>query len=177
MTYKKYTKGFEFCWIEDFPFFKLDSHSGKLDFNHNPFSKLHTNDWGDHLSQDELLKIKAYQFDIVCNGYELGSGALRNHSADMLYKLFEMVGYDQAYVDQKFNALLTGLKFGAPPHGGIALGVDRIIMLLSGKSSIREVVAFPVNQNGIDHLMKAPNTLDNDFLMDLGIVVNNDDKK
>ena len=146
--------GYEFCWIVDFPMYELDEDSGKIEFSHNPFS----------MPQGELealntldpLDIKAWQYDVVCNGYELSSGAVRNHRPDILYRAFEIVGYSAEEVDERFGALGRAFKLGAPPHAGIAPGIDRIVMLLADEPNIREVIAFPMNQRAEDLLMGAP---------------------
>jgi len=149
---------FKFCWVVDFPYFELDD-DGKIEFSHNPFSMpqggmeaLEAAE-GD---QEKLLALKAYQYDIVCNGIELSSGAIRNHKPDLMYKAFGMAGYDEATVDKEFGGMISAFKLGAPPHGGIAPGVDRIIMLLADEPNIREVIAFPMNQKAEDLLMGAP---------------------
>lgn len=161
---------FKFCWIVDFPYFEWDDKAQKIDFSHNPFSMpqggleaLATS------SKDELLSIKAWQYDLVCNGVELSSGAIRNHLPEIMYRAFEIAGYDRAVVENRFGAMLQAFRFGAPPHGGLAPGLDRMIMLLCDVSSIREVVAFPVNGNAEDLLMKAPSEVSQHQLDDLYI--------
>ncbi|PHS77026.1 MAG: aspartate--tRNA ligase [Robiginitomaculum sp.] len=149
---------FKFCWIVDFPMFEWDEDNKKIDFSHNPFSMpqggmevLQAAD-----TNEKILDILAYQYDIVCNGIELSSGAVRNHRPDIMYKAFEMAGYDQAAVDTEFAGMITAFKYGAPPHGGIAPGIDRIVMLLAGAENIREVIVFPMNGSAQDLMMNAP---------------------
>ena len=144
---------FKFCWIVDFPMYELDD-DGKVEFSHNPFSM--PQGGMDDLLNKNPLDILAYQYDIVCNGVELSSGAVRNHSPELMIKAFEIAGYDQSVVESKFPALYKAFQFGAPPHAGIAPGVDRIIMLLADEPNIREVIAFPMNQKAEDLLMSAP---------------------
>jgi aspartyl-tRNA synthetase len=145
---------YRFCWIVDFPMFEKDEETGQTIFSHNPFS-MPQGGMEALLTQDPLT-IKAFQYDIVCNGIELSSGAIRNHRPDIMYKAFEIAGYDNSVVDEKFGGMIRAFKFGAPPHGGIAPGVDRIVMLLANEPNIREVIAFPMNQNAQDLLMQAP---------------------
>lgn len=145
---------FRFCWIVDFPMFEKDEETGQIVFSHNPFSM--PQGGLDALLNKDPLTIKAYQYDIVCNGVELSSGAIRNHLPEIMYKAFEIAGYDKSVVDEKFGGMIRAFKFGAPPHGGIAPGIDRIVMLLANERSIREVIAFPMNQNAQDLLMKSP---------------------
>jgi aspartyl-tRNA synthetase len=149
---------FAFCWVVDYPMFELDEVSKKIQFSHNPFSMPQ----GDihKINFDKPLEIKAYQYDIVCNGIELSSGAIRNHIPDLMYKLFAIAGYNKKQVDEKFSGMINALSYGAPPHGGIAPGIDRIIMLLAGEKNIREVTLFPLNQNAQDLLMGAPSEVD-----------------
>lgn len=162
---------FKFCWVVDFPFYELNEETGKLDFSHNPFSM--PQGGLDALlnakSQEDLLKINAYQYDIVCNGIELSSGAIRNHKPDLMYKAFELVGYSAEVVDEKFGGMIRAFKFGAPPHGGVAPGIDRIVMLIADEPNIREVIAFPLNQKAEDLLMNAPSNVDEKQLRELGI--------
>jgi aspartyl-tRNA synthetase len=163
------SKRFEFCWIVDFPMFEYDEDNKKVDFSHNPFS----------MPQGELealetrdpLDILAYQYDIVCNGVELSSGAIRNHKPEIMYKAFEIAGYSQQDVDTNFAGMINAFKFGAPPHGGSAPGVDRIVMLLADEPNIREVVLFPMNQKAEDLMMGAPATVTLKQLRELNIRV------
>ncbi len=163
---------FAFCWVVDYPMFELDEVSKKIQFSHNPFSMPQ----GDihKINFDKPLEIKAYQYDIVCNGIELSSGAIRNHIPDLMYKLFAIAGYNKKQVDEKFSGMINALSYGAPPHGGIAPGIDRIIMLLAGEKNIREVTLFPLNQNAQDLLMGAPSEVEEKQLKELNIKV---DKK
>jgi aspartyl-tRNA synthetase len=150
---------FEFCWITDFPLYTLNEQTGKIDFNHNPFSMPQggLQALENAKTQQELLSLKAFQYDIVCNGIELSSGAIRNHKLELLYKVFEIAGYDKTEVDKKFGSLTSAFQFGAPAHGGIAPGIDRIVMLIAGAANLREITAFPMNQQAEDILMRAPN--------------------
>lgn len=145
---------YRFCWIVDFPMFEKDEETGQTQFSHNPFS-MPQGGMEALLNQDPLT-INAYQYDIVCNGVELSSGAIRNHRPDIMYKAFEIAGYEPSVVDEKFGGMMKAFKFGAPPHGGIAPGVDRMVMLLANEPNIREVICFPMNQNAQDLLMQAP---------------------
>jgi aspartyl-tRNA synthetase len=158
---------FAFCWIVDYPMFERDEITNKIKFSHNPFSmpqgKLNETDL------DNPLDILAYQYDIVCNGIELSSGAIRNHKPDLMYKLFSIAGYDKSEVDEKFSGMINALSFGAPPHGGIAPGIDRIVMLLANEKNIREVTMFPMNQNAQDLMMKAPSEVSEDQLKELNL--------
>ena len=158
---------FAFCWIVDYPMYEIDDKSGKIKFSHNPFSMPQ----GDisKLNFDNPLEIKAYQYDIVCNGIELSSGAIRNHIPSLMYKLFSAAGYDYKSVDEKFSGMINALSYGAPPHGGIAPGVDRIIMLLANEKNIREVTMFPLNQNAQDLMMNAPSNVEDEQLKELNI--------
>lgn len=145
---------FEFCWVVDFPMYEYNEETKKIDFSHNPFS-MPQGGLEALLTQDPLT-IKAFQYDIVCNGVELSSGAIRNHLPDVMYKAFEIAGYSQHAVEQKFGGMLNAFKYGAPPHGGCAPGIDRIVMLLANEPNLREIVAFPMNQQAQDLLMQAP---------------------
>jgi aspartyl-tRNA synthetase len=145
---------FRFCWITDFPMYELDETTGKVEFSHNPFSM--PQGGMKALETQDPLTIKAFQYDIVCNGVELSSGAIRNHLPEIMYKAFAIAGYSQEEVEARFGGMLNALKFGAPPHGGSAPGIDRIVMLLAEEPNIREVVAFPMNQKAEDLLMQAP---------------------
>ncbi len=163
---------FAFCWVIDYPMFEFNDITKKIEFSHNPFSMPQ----GDitKLDLDNPLSIKAYQYDIVCNGIELSSGAIRNHLPDLMYKLFSVAGYDKKQVDEKFSGMINALSYGAPPHGGIAPGIDRIVMLLADEKNIREVTLFPLNQNAQDLLMGAPSEVDEKQLKELNIKI---DKK
>ena len=160
-------KKFAFCWIIDYPMYELDEKTKKIKFSHNPFS----------MPQGELsnldfskpLEIKAFQYDIVCNGVELSSGAIRNHLPELMYKLFAVAGYDKKQVKEKFSGMLNALSYGAPPHGGIAPGLDRIVMLLANEKNIREITLFPMNQNAEDLMMGAPSEVDSKQLKELGL--------
>ncbi len=158
---------FAFCWIVDYPMFELDNTTNKIKFSHNPFSMPQ----GDikNINFEKPLDIKAYQYDIVCNGVELSSGAIRNHIPDLMYKLFAIAGYDKKEVDEKFSGMINALSYGAPPHGGIAPGIDRMVMLLANEKNIREVTMFPMNQNAQDLMMKAPSSVSDQQLKELGI--------
>ena len=148
---------FAFCWIVDYPMYEIDNQTNKIKFSHNPFSMPQ----GDinKINFEKPLEILAYQYDIVCNGIELSSGAIRNHIPDLMYKLFDVAGYSKSDVDQKFSGMINALSYGAPPHGGIAPGIDRIIMLLANEKNIREVTMFPMNQNAQDLMMNAPSSV------------------
>ena len=158
---------FAFCWIVDYPMFERDENSKKIVFSHNPFSMPQGNI--KDLNFDKPLDIKAYQYDIVCNGVELSSGAIRNHIPELMYKLFSVAGYSKREVDEKFRGMINALSYGAPPHGGIAPGIDRIVMLLANKQNIREITLFPMNQNAQDLMMNAPSEVDKKQLQELGI--------
>ena len=157
----------EMCWIVDFPMFEADEETGKIDFSHNPFSMPQGE--LDALETKDPLDILAWQYDIVCNGVELSSGAIRNHRPDIMYKAFEIAGYSQADVDANFSGMINAFKFGAPPHGGSAPGVDRIVMLLADEPNIREVVVFPMNQKAEDLMMGAPAPVSEKQLKELSI--------
>ena len=162
---------FAFCWIVDYPMFEKDEVTNKIEFSHNPFSMPQGN-----LNEENFekpLDILAYQYDIVCNGIELSSGAIRNHKPELMYKLFSIAGYDKKQVDEKFSGMINALSYGAPPHGGIAPGIDRIVMLLANEKNIREVTMFPMNQNAQDLMMKAPSDVSEDQLKELGIAIKN----
>ena len=160
---------FTFCWIVDYPMFEIDEKTNKIKFSHNPFSMPQ----GDikNINLSKPLEVKAYQYDIVCNGVELSSGAIRNHIPELMYKLFAVAGYDKKVVDEKFSGMINALSYGAPPHGGIAPGIDRIIMLLAGEKNIREVIMFPMNQNAQDLMMKAPSTVSDEQLKELNLLI------
>ena len=160
---------FRFCWIVDFPMYEYDEESKKIDFSHNPFSM--PQGGMDALESKDPLDILAWQYDIVCNGVELSSGAIRNHRPDIMYKAFEIAGYDRATVDAEFAGMINALKYGAPPHGGSAPGVDRIVMLIADEPNIREVVLFPMNQKAEDLMMQAPGPVSAAQLKELNIRV------
>ncbi len=162
---------FAFCWIVDYPMFEKDELTNKIEFSHNPFSMPQ----GD-LSEKNFenpLDILAYQYDIVCNGIELSSGAIRNHKPELMYKLFSIAGYDKNQVNEKFSGMINALSYGAPPHGGIAPGIDRIVMLLANEKNIREVTMFPMNQNAQDLMMNAPSEVNPDQLKELNLALKN----
>lgn len=161
---------FRFCWIVDFPMYEKDEDTGKIDFSHNPFSM--PQGGMDDFDTKDLLDILAYQYDIVCNGYELSSGAIRNHKPEIMEKAFEAVGYGKAVLEEKFGGMLKAMQYGAPPHGGIAPGIDRIVMLLADQHNIREVTVFPTNNAGEDLMMGAPSNVDEAQLKDLHIKLN-----
>jgi aspartyl-tRNA synthetase len=158
---------FKFCWIVDYPMFEFDEKLGKVDFSHNPFSMPQGE--MEALETKDPLDILAYQYDIVCNGIELSSGAIRNHRPEIMYKAFEIAGYDKSVVDDKFRGMINAFKYGAPPHGGIAPGIDRIVMLLAGEENLREVTMFPMNQQAEDLMMGAPSEADPHHLRELFI--------
>jgi aspartyl-tRNA synthetase len=160
---------YKFCWIVDFPMYELNEETGKIEFSHNPFSM--PQGGLDALNNQDPLTIKAFQYDIVCNGYELSSGAIRNHQPAIMYRAFEIAGYGQEEVETRFKALINALKYGAPPHGGIAPGIDRIVMLLADEVNLREVIMFPMNQNAEDLMMNAPSTVRPQQLKELHIQV------
>ena len=164
---------FEFCWIVDFPMYEWDESNKKIDFSHNPFSM--PQGGLESLENMDPLDIKAFQYDIVCNGIELSSGAIRNHRPDILIKAFQIAGYDKGEVEKRFGAMSSAFKYGAPPHGGIAPGIDRIVMLLTGVNNIREIIAFPMNQQAQDVLMGAPSMITDDQLNDLSIKIDQGD--
>jgi aspartyl-tRNA synthetase len=158
---------FRFCWIVDFPMYERDEDTGKIDFSHNPFSM--PQGGLEALETEDPLTIKAYQYDIVCNGVELSSGAIRNHRPDVMFKAFEIAGYTPEHVEKHFGGMLNAFRYGAPPHGGSAPGIDRIVMLLADERNIREVVAFPMNQQAQDLLMQAPSEVAPERLRELHI--------
>ncbi len=160
---------FSFCWIVDYPMYELDEQTKNIKFSHNPFSMPQGE--VDKLNFKNPLEIKAFQYDIVCNGVELSSGAIRNHIPELMYKLFSIAGYDKKQVEEKFSGMLNALSYGAPPHGGIAPGIDRIVMLLAGEKNIREVTLFPMNQNAQDLMMKAPSEVEAKQLKELGVKI------
>tara|TARA_B100000029_G_scaffold215406_1_gene213230 strand:+ start:56 stop:1849 length:1794 start_codon:yes stop_codon:yes gene_type:complete len=160
---------YAFCWITDYPMFELDKETSKINFSHNPFSMPQ----GDlnNIDLSKPLDLKAYQYDIVCNGVELSSGAIRNHIPELMYKLFSIAGYDKNIVDKKFSGMINALSYGAPPHGGIAPGIDRIVMLLANEKNIREVTMFPMNQNAQDLMMNAPSDVGEKQLKELNLKI------
>ncbi len=158
---------FAFCWVVDYPMFEKDELTNKIEFSHNPFSMPQGE--SDKINFDKPLDILAYQYDIVCNGIELSSGAIRNHIPELMYKLFSIAGYTKNDVDEKFSGMINALSYGAPPHGGIAPGIDRIVMLLANEKNIREVTMFPMNQNAQDLLMNAPSEVSDKQLKELNI--------
>ena len=160
---------FAFCWVVDYPMFEKNDQTNKIEFSHNPFSMPQ----GDikKLNFEKPLDMLAYQYDIVCNGIELSSGAIRNHIPELMYKLFAIAGYDKDQVDEKFSGMINALSYGAPPHGGIAPGIDRIIMLLANEKNIREVTMFPMNQNAQDLMMNAPSSIDDKQLKELNLAL------
>ena len=166
---------FSFCWVVDYPMYEYNENLKKIVFSHNPFSMPQ----GDlkKLDLSNPLKIKAYQYDIVCNGIELSSGAIRNHIPELMFKLFSIAGYSEKEVIEQFSGMINALSYGAPPHGGIAPGIDRIVMLLANKKNIREVTLFPMNQNAQDLMMNAPSNVNNKQLKELGIKLNVEKKR
>jgi aspartyl-tRNA synthetase len=158
---------FAFCWVVDYPMFERDEITNKVEFSHNPFSMPQGEI--DNINFDKPLDILAYQYDIVCNGIELSSGAIRNHIPELMYKLFSIAGYSKEVVNQKFSGMINALSYGAPPHGGIAPGIDRIVMLLANEKNIREVTMFPMNQNAQDLMMNAPSEIEEIQLKELGL--------
>ena len=160
---------FRFCWITDFPMYERNEDTGAVEFSHNPFSM--PQGGLQALESQDPLTIKAYQYDIVCNGVELSSGAIRNHRPDVMYKAFEIAGYRREEVEARFGGMLNAFKYGAPPHGGSAPGIDRIVMLLAGESNIREVIAFPMNQQAQDLMMGAPSAVPPERLRELHLRV------
>jgi aspartyl-tRNA synthetase len=162
---------FAFCWIVDYPMFERDETTNKIKFSHNPFSM--PQGILDENKFKNPLDILAYQYDIVCNGIELSSGAIRNHKPDLMYKLFSIAGYNKDQVNEKFSGMINALSYGAPPHGGIAPGIDRIVMLLANEKNIREVTMFPMNQNAQDLMMNAPSDVSENQLKELNLKLKN----
>ena len=158
---------YKFCWIVDYPMYEVDEKTNKIQFSHNPFSM--PQGGLESLINKDPLDVKAFQYDIVCNGVELSSGAIRNHLPDIMYKAFEIAGYSKKDLEENFAGMLNALKFGAPPHGGSAPGIDRIVMLLADEPNIREVIAFPMNQQAMDLMMNAPAKIDKIRLDELGL--------
>ena len=161
---------FKFCWIVDYPMYELDDETGKIEFSHNPFSM--PQGGLEALETLNPLDILAFQYDIVCNGIELSSGAIRNHRPDIMIKAFNIAGYDKSVIEEKFGGILRAFQYGAPPHGGSAPGIDRMVMLLANEPNIREVIAFPLNQQAQCLLMEAPNTVGNTQLNELYLELN-----
>jgi len=159
---------FEFAWIVDFPIFEKDETTGKVDFEHNPFSMPQG---GMDALEGDPLDVLGYQYDLACNGYELVSGAIRNHKLEIMYKAFGIAGYGKDEVEKRFGGMVKAFKFGAPPHGGCAAGIDRIVMLLADEENIREVIMFPMNQRAEDLMMEAPTEATNEQLRELGLRV------
>ena len=160
---------FAFCWVIDYPMFEMDPSTKKIDFSHNPFSMPQGK--REDIDFANPLNIKAYQYDIVCNGIELSSGAIRNHVPELMYKLFDIAGYSKKQVDEKFSGMINALSYGAPPHGGIAPGIDRIVMLLADEKNIREVTMFPMNQSAQDLMMNAPSEVSENQLKELNLKI------
>ncbi len=160
---------FAFCWIVNYPMYEKDEETKKIKFSHNPFSMPQGNI--DEINFEKPLEILAYQYDIVCNGIELSSGAIRNHIPELMYKLFSIAGYNKEQVNKKFSGMISALSYGAPPHGGIAPGIDRIVMLLANEKNIREVTMFPMNQNAQDLMMNAPSEVNDDQLKELNLTL------
>ena len=160
---------FRFCWVVDYPMYEMDDDTGRIEFSHNPFSM--PQGGLEALDAEDPLQILAHQYDIVCNGIELASGAIRNHLPDIMYRAFSIAGYGKEEVEKQFSGMLNAFKFGAPPHGGIAPGVDRMVMLLADEPNIREVVAFPMNQQAEDLMMGAPAAIDSERLRELHLAV------
>ncbi|MDQ7071655.1 MAG: aspartate--tRNA ligase [Rhodobacterales bacterium] len=159
---------FAFAWIVDFPIYERDEETGKLDFEHNPFSMPQG---GMEALQGDPLKVLGYQYDLACNGYELVSGAIRNHRPEIMFKAFEIAGYGKEEVEKRFGGMVNAFQYGAPPHGGCAAGIDRMVMLLAQEANIREVIMFPMNQRAEDLMMNAPSEVQNDQLMELHLRV------
>ena len=164
------------CWVVDFPFYEYDEQNRKVDFGHNPFSlpKGGVQTLEAAKTDADKLAIKADQYDMVMNGYEICSGAVRNYNPEVMYKAFEVIGYDKYFVEQKFGAMLEAFKFGAPPHAGCAFGLERIFMVLTGEENIREVVAFPKSAAGVDLMMDSPSDVDPKQLNELKLVLDID---
>ena len=158
---------FEFCWVVDFPMYERDEESGKLDFSHNPFSMPQGGLAA--LNDPDPTAILGYQYDLACNGYELLSGAIRNHQPDIMYKAFELAGYSKDDVNKRFGGMVKAFTYGAPPHGGCATGIDRLVMLLADETSIREVIMFPMNQKAEDLMLGGPSEPTNEQLRELGL--------
>jgi aspartyl-tRNA synthetase len=168
------TDRFAFAWIVDFPMYEADEVTGKIDFSHNPFSMPQG---GLEALQGDPLSVYAYQYDLACNGYELLSGGIRNHKPEIMFKAFELAGYPASEVEARFGGMVNAFRYGAPPHGGCAAGIERMVMLLAGTANIRDVIMFPMNQNAQDLMMGAPTLPTPQQLRDLGLRVVADDKK
>ncbi len=160
---------FRFCWIVDFPMYELNEETKKVDFSHNPFSMPQGE--LEALNTRDPLTIGAYQYDIVCNGYEMASGAIRNHKPEIMLRAFEIAGYPASAVEEQFGGMLNAFRYGAPPHGGMAAGIDRIVMLLANEPNLREVNLFPMNQQGEDLMMGAPSAVEPARLRELNIKI------
>jgi aspartyl-tRNA synthetase len=160
---------YKFCWIVDFPMYEMNEETQKIDFSHNPFSM--PQGGMEALNSINPLDIKAFQYDIVCNGVELCSGAIRNHKPEIMYRAFEIAGYNSEVVEKQFGAMINAFKYGAPPHGGLAPGIDRIIMLLADEPNIREVIPFPMNGKAQDLMMNAPASVSDKQLKELKITM------
>jgi aspartyl-tRNA synthetase len=159
--------GFRFCWITDFPFYELNEETGQVDFSHNPFSMPQGE--LEALNTKDPLTIPAYQYDVVCNGYEMASGAIRNHKAEIMVRAFGIAGYPPEAVEERFGGMLNAFRYGAPPHGGMAAGIDRIVMLLAEEPNLREVNLYPMNQQGEELMMGSPSTVEPARLKELSI--------
>jgi aspartyl-tRNA synthetase len=166
----KEENAFRFCWVVDFPLYELDDKTGQIIFSHNPFSM--PQGGMNALENQDPLTIKAYQYDIVCNGVELSSGAIRNHLPEVMLKAFSIAGYNAETVEKEFAGMLNAFRFGAPPHGGSAPGIDRMVMLLADEPNIREVIAFPMNQKAEDLMMGAPADIPMERLRELYLKIN-----
>ena len=161
---------YKFCWVVDFPMFEKDEVTGKIEFSHNPFSM--PQGGLEALETKDPLDILAFQYDIVCNGIELSSGAIRNHLPDVMIKAFSIAGYSKEEVEERFSGMLNAFRYGAPPHGGFAPGIDRIVMLITNEPNIREVILFPMNQKAEDLMMNAPSEVSMQQLKELNIKSN-----
>jgi aspartyl-tRNA synthetase len=166
---------YRFCWVTDFPFYEINPDTNQIEFSHNPFSM--PQGGLDALNGQDPLTIKAHQYDIVCNGVELSSGAIRNHRPDVMLRAFELAGYGPEVVEKKFGGMLNAFRHGAPPHGGLAPGIDRIVMLLAQEPNLREVIAFPMTQNAEDLLMGAPSAVSEKQLRELHVRIVEPGKK
>ena len=166
---------FQFCWIVDYPMYQKNIETNKIEFSHNPFSM--PQGGLEELEKKDPLDVKAYQYDIVCNGVELSSGAIRNHKPEIMVKAFEIAGYTKKDLEQQFSGLLQAFNYGAPPHGGCAPGIDRIVMLVAGEPNIREIIPFPFNQKAEDLMMNAPAEIDEERLKELSLKISDLKKK